>query len=304
MNRKGILFLAGFTVLVGYQNCGDIKVAPPPIEAPSTYLKVGGSFCPSIQRVDAFSLQEFYALNLTARSSRFSGLFQPDSDADGVSDFDETDRFDLDPDNRRTFGTLDSVCVEAGLIGCNPGNSGSALTFGLRTIDLENQFNSGVYGEDQDQDRIPDFVELLFGTLVNSPDSDISSDSPGGESNIDEIKKGLAPRSILDDSLSDKFWVKAIPRLDDSVDCGTVMNGYSFDIAQLPLVETRPFSSEDEPYLNHAANENLILILLVSVKDSGQQEISYVLRRVPLAPGQVGIDVKPEDFKLINNLDP
>lgn len=295
----GLIFAVA-VLLVNYQNCGNVRVQPQASLPPPSYLKVGGSFCPSIQADDPYVLQEFFAVNLTARASRFSGKFLADSDMDGIADIEEEEDFSLDPLNRRTMGVLDSVCVEAGMIGCNPGNPGEFLSFGLKTIDLIDQGNSGVYGVDQDQDRIPDFVELLFGTSVNVADADVSSDLPGGESNISEIKKGMAPRSPLDQNLSDAFKIKLNSSLDLSFGCGASSEGYSFRVAQLPMVETLAFSSVDEPYLNHAANENVVLFLVVSVRANGEQEVSYALRKVPLAPGQVDIEVSAPDFEIIN----
>lgn len=303
MRLKTLTFILIITaVLVGYQNCGNVRVGPKEVELPSTSFAIAGSFCPSTQRDVAFVLQEFYAINLTARASRFSGKFLADSDMDGISDKEEVEMFSLDPIRRRTRGILDTVCVDAGLIGCDPGIAGDPLTFGIKSIDVENQFNSGVYGEDQDKDKIPDFVELLFGTLVNVADGDISSDNPGGESNRNEIKKGLAPRSTLDQSLNQTFQVSVVPTLNLDLDCGASSEGYSFQVDRMPLSETLAFTSSDEPYLNHVRDENVILFLVVSVKANGDQEISYALRKVPLKGLVQNIDLQPDDFRMISEL--
>lgn len=286
-----------------YQNCGqDIQLNSPEVVSKKSF-RLQGNFCPSVDAANTYSLQEFYVLNLTARTSRYSGRFLADSDMDGVADVEEV-QYGFNPLLRRTYSILDSICLDAGSVNCQQTAPASFLTFGLMSNDLKVVPSPGVRGYDQDQDHIPDFVEILFGTLINQADGDISSDDINdGLTNIDEIKLGLAPRSNLDRNLSETFYTKVVDhRLDQAVDCANGQPGYSFKLQQLPLLDTLEFSSVDESYLNHAEGENLILFLVVSVTSNGVQEISYALKAISIQTPEVDIQISPLDFKNINQL--
>jgi hypothetical protein len=292
-----------FFLVLGYQNCGDVSLSNKEASqgGAASFYKVTGDFCTSLDPTRSFSLQHFYVLNLTARASRVTGRFTADSDMDGISDEEEVNMFGLNPLRRRTFGLLDSVCAEAGLVGCDV-VEGDALTLGLKTSDLENQLNSGVYGEDQDQDGIPDLVELLFGTLVNFPDADVASSGPSREKNVIQIKKGMAPRTPLDDQvMPDSLKIQVEYGLNGDLDCGAGNDAYSFQVGRLPVLPTLAFSSSDEPYLSHEANVNMILFLVVSVSSNGNQEISYVLRPIQYPGSSVNIQIQKDDFRLISD---
>jgi hypothetical protein len=295
-----LLLLFSIPILL-YQNCGQEVSLVSPKPSNDVFFRMGGSFCPSVDAINNYSLQEFYILNLTARASRYNGQFLADSDIDGISDVEEL-QYGFDPVVRRTNGILDSICLDAGATNCDQVVLGDFLTFGLMTSDLESVQSPGVIGFDQDEDHIPDFVEILFGTLINQADGDVSSDDINdGKSNITEIKMGLAPRSILDRGVSETYHTKVInQRLDSSVICANGQPGYSFRLQQLPLLDTLAFTSLDEPYLNHAAGDNLIMFLVVSVTAGGVQEISYALKNVNVSNQQVEVEVTPNDFKNIN----
>lgn len=298
MMRWLVVILPTITLLLFYQNCGDVQLTPPTAKA-DVYFRMTGEFCTSVQN-PGYSLQEFYVVNLTARASRFSGKFLVDSDMDGIPDEEEV-TYGFDPQNRRTHSILDIVCLEAGAVYCDQGVTGQFLSFGLQDIDTEGG-GTGLTGWDQDQDKIPDFLELLYGTLINGMDGDISSSGHSTDTNIMQIKKGLAPRSTLDESINSSFYTLVKTRLAET-SCAYGQR-YEFQIEQLPLLQTAAFTSSvpEESYLDHTAGENVILFLVVSVSSGGQQEVSYVVKRVNYNDPQVTISVLPEDFKLIDQL--
>lgn len=295
-----IVALFSLVLIVVFQNCGNVKVEQPSIPAPQQFFSVSGSFCPSNSGAQTFLLQEFYIVNLTTKVSRFSGRFLADSDMDGLPDIEETEDFSLNPTSRRTNGILDAVCLDAGLVGCTPSGAGNFVSFGLKDVDVENQYLSGAYAQDQDQDKIPDFLEILFGTLVGTQDGDVSSDSPGGETSIEQIKKGKAPKSTLDNTLPEAQQTSYQTQYSTQVACPNSTNGYQFSLDQMPLLPTLAFSSTDESYLNHAENENLILFMVVSVTNGGAQKISYVLKKISYDNPLVTITLAPTDFVTID----
>ncbi len=215
-----------------------------------------------------YQTSEFNIVNLTAvvKDQRLLA----DSDMDGVPDKD-----DPNPTNARSNSAelLDGVCkMLNGDFNCKkPATCRKEKLTPLRLNECDQAALSiaGSDGLDYDQDRIPDYIEILRSTLPNSNDAfnNLDGDSMN---NLQEIHVGRQV-DAPDDAISEKIlqhW--SIARMTNDDMCPVNQKQYQIKLNQLATVPTEKYTDPDDGKdgallkFSHAKNENVFLVYYFS----------------------------------------
>lgn len=258
-----IIFLSALGMVTLFQNCGNVNLATPQESAfASVSTKASGELC-----LDATeTMESFFVSNLNSKV--VGGKLVADSDADGLSDAEEIS-FATDPLKRRSYKEiLDSICQRVDYrVRCESVNvvcTGAVNGLGLSDCDrqalrLDELYGHPTQGLDSDKDGIPDLLELRAGTFPNVADATEDPDHDLKENQY-EIQIGSDPRSADGDFTELFKTVLTKTKLAPSTACPG--ERWQINISQVPLVLSQNFTSTNESWLSHQANENVILFVL------------------------------------------
>lgn len=288
MKKSLFLIIVTIPILFFYQNCAEVPLQKDlPGEEPY-YGKGQGEICLSGPYAN-YTVDSFYVVNLNIGFKEDKLVL--DSDADGLSDGDES-ALGFDPLKRRSSGgILDSLC--SSLTGTNscevirPGGcTETPNMLGLtdcdyRSLNLHSLYSHPQQGLDSDKDGIPDLVEILRGTNPNIRDETDDTDRDQ-ILNSNEILRGTNP-IYSDRNASVLTRVLASISKTSSTSCagGEV---WKINIDQIPFVRIPEFvdtTDSSNPVgalsLSHAKNENVILIYLKLRPQVGQSGNPMIL---------------------------
>jgi hypothetical protein len=258
-----------------------------------------------------YQTAEFNVVNLTAIMK--DGILRADSDMDGVPD-----KFDPDPVNARSnaAGILDGICQSSsGDFSCrqpNNCNKDRVTPFHLSECDLAALSMADGDGVDYDKDRIPDFIEILRGTLptVNDAFNNLDGD---GLTNLQEIHVGRQVDSP-DDSVGPELLLDwSISRLKDTDQCPANQQSWKISLNRIPTVPVKAYKDPlDKNFpnskfrLSHDENENVIFIYYISEPLNSQNapaEIFGTTIKVPYGVQDLSkIKINPESFQKLGSL--
>lgn len=287
--RSVFFVLGSASLLVLFQNCGDVKLAEKVegnLDLGSTAYrgKITIDFCPSLTAASKYRVSRVSVSNLNAAS--WNGTMMIDNDADGIPDAIET-QLGYDPELRRSFGVLDGICQDhGGKDQCTHAAACSTATLapGISACDLSAFLAPGSttpQGFDSDLDGIPDFLEMLRGT--NPIAYDVLADSDhDGRINLDEYRLGQDQRTSVNVPAEDQV-TYTVTELADT--CGTGQNVVKIEITNLPLMPTSSFIDPD-PYrslagdldLSHHALENVVMISIETKPDNAALKSELSMR--------------------------
>lgn len=280
------MVLFGFPVLFFYQNCAEVPLQKD-LQAEVYYGKGSGSICLDGSYAN-YTVDSFSVVNLNIGFNE--GQLVTDTDADGLSDNDETSK-GFNPLNRRSSGAiLDSLCLSlTGTNSCEAirpaGCTETANMLGLtdcdyRSLNLDSLYSHPQQGLDSDKDGIPDLVEILRGTNPNIRDE---NEDPDRDQvlNGNEILRGTNP-IFSDRDASELIRVIASISKSTSQDCAGEL--WKIQIDQIPSVSVPDFLDSSDALLpegalslSHGKNENVILVYLKLRPQVGQVGNSMIL---------------------------
>lgn len=306
MKKIILIAFSAFTLVLAFQNCGDVKVAEQVQQSTTTSL-LSGEFCAGTPGSDIMQVQNFFFVNLTTKTVGKKLL--ADSDIDGVPDEIEKANAQLgfSSTNAYSSGILDGICFQQGGRNCVPTVCDQTiLSLGLLRCDAAAISSStALTGVDTDLDGVPDFIEVLKGLdpirAIADEDNDMLPN--GVKSNIDEIQKGLDPISQDDVDDSQQIHVTA-PKLSNKGVCGN-QDHYSFSVSSFPLLDVQASTNPKFPELSHAANENVMMAFYIShpLDRTKKAKIFYQILKVNKTSGPPTLSMDPLKFKLLGNFD-
>ncbi len=215
-----------------------------------------------------YTLQSLYAININAVFK--NNHLKVDTDGDGIPD-DIEELYGWDPQNPRSTGMLDSLCVYLGGVKADClkerekySCEGDAYKLGLNDCDLKiasKIFGADLTGVDSDLDGIPDFIEIIRGSHPARVDV-FENPSGDGINNLQKITQGLDIHSNLKNfPVEEEKKVEIKFSLSD-VDCEEGREGYEYEIVQAPLIEASPYMGDQTfSSLQREENENSYLVI-------------------------------------------
>ncbi len=222
-----------------------------------------------------YTIKKFGVVNLTALMEK--GYLKADSDMDGLADEME-EELGFDPTKRRSLvnenEVIDGLCFGVSAQECQVRQvCGTSNPLGINVCDAEAfGLNDGI---DSDRDDIPDLVEMLKGTNPNVDDT--LSNNDGDELYLhEELAVGRSPtfndRGIKPELLLQFANAKSVKPL---APCTREQESWNYEIQHIPLipvVATNNTYVEDRKlaFLNHAENENVILVYYIIKKVNDQ----------------------------------
>lgn len=150
------------------------------------------SLFPGMGPAEAYRLSFLYAMNMNVRVNTL-GVLEPDSDADGLTDYEEEQLQGFDPRQARS----DNLCLDVIRFRMNACESVGCLVEvdkdgdGLNECE-ERTLGTNDFDVDTDGDGIIDSHEILFGLSPLVNDSDEDNDG-NGDSNLKNFRVGLGP---------------------------------------------------------------------------------------------------------------
>ncbi|MBK9295179.1 MAG: hypothetical protein IPM57_12210 [Oligoflexia bacterium] len=302
------LLLTAALALAQFQNCADVKLSS--VYKLTSIGNITGKFCATNfnnppNAPIKYAVKNFFVTNLNAKVE--GNQIKADSDADGLSDDFENNSSSptYSATNRRTFGTLDSICAASGGTGCEYTGLTAAISTGLLESDLFGFSAAGVgLGYDADLDGIPDLLEILKSTDIVRDDV-LNDNDLDGKNNLKEVQQALDANSADDLYLPPQFQTITRYWLSDLYGgngvCPTGQKMYEFSVDNIPLVPTQAFTAEnvEEEYLSHSQAENLILLSYVSESEgtSPQREYYTQIIRVNIKDAsKIKITTTPSQF--------
>jgi hypothetical protein len=264
MRKTIALIFCGLIMLIGFQNCGKVAIAPP-IEQNSLNTKSGVGY---VCIPPSYTLETFFITNLNVKFTK-AGI-ESDSDGDGLSDSEETS-FGSNPLIRRTSGKiLDSICKDVSYgVNCNNFNLSCNLShnsLGLNECDilalnLNQSIATGV-GLDSDKDGVPDYLEIRINSFPNLFDSynDLDFDL------LNTIVEGERNTSVRQSNVNmDEVYNTKIlkTKIVNSTNCGAGEE-WKIEIQNLPVLAAEAFSTNDSGSANYSrgTNQNIILTFM------------------------------------------
>lgn len=284
---------------MGYQNCGDVGITiPEQSEQGSTVSGMTAKFC--IQTPDEtedWSLEHAFVFNLNVKAKGL-GVYA-DSDADGLTDEEEIQSQSFDPQSRRTFGVLDSLCELANRVGCElPSQDSSSFFFAGQDLAFSSLSFNFLYSTDHDGDFVPNFAEILKGTNPQDrlfKDNTYDTDT-NFRSNLVDLMAGMDPLSTSDNNLQDRIFISRRPT-QDHVDCKPEQTHF-LRIERLSVLPGLAFSSENvtDSMFNKTARENLIFVgYTLSKSGTSERKTMYSIKKINL-DSPSGFALSPGDF--------
>ncbi|MEQ1723155.1 MAG: thrombospondin type 3 repeat-containing protein, partial [Pseudobdellovibrio sp.] len=186
-----------------------------------------------------YAYKSYQQTAINVNRVQYEKNYEPDSDADGISDKEEI-KLGFDPLNPRSKGVLDSLCQRAGfdVSLCQAPAACIKDEVGIGLNDCDIKFANAYFGKtlngfDTDADQIIDFVEIIRGTnpVIADMQADLDRD---GRSNITEIIDGSGVNNKAKIQVDDivKFdWKKS----KDKKSCtGAGEENYDYNFSQVP----------------------------------------------------------------------
>lgn len=267
-----------------YQNCADAKLSS--VYKMTSVGNIAGKFCATLNgSATRYAVKNFFVTNLNAKIT--GNQLQSDSDADGLSDDFEIASASpaYNKTLRRTFGILDSVCAASGGLSCQYTGLTAAISTGLVETDLAGySASAGGLGYDADADGIPDFLEILKSTFVVNDDA-LSDYDLDQKNNLKEVQEGTDVNSSDDQSIppqhktSVRYWLSANTGANP---CAQGQKLYEFSVDNIPLLPVFAYTAENEEegYLSHSQNENIILLSYISEPENDGAPREYYTHTV------------------------
>lgn len=202
---------------------------------------------------------------------QYENDFEPDSDADGLSDKEEI-KLGFDPLNARSKGVLDSLCTRAGFSFTNCAAPAACIQDyrGFALTDCDIKFASAYFGKtlngyDTDLDQIVDFIEIIRGTNPVAADMQFDTDKDG-VTNIREIINGSSVTNKVapeDDDLIRFNWGKSTQA---STCASTSEEPYAFSFQQAPVTTGLSYTDPLPGKVNfsHSGTENIYLVVYLT----------------------------------------
>lgn len=282
------------------------------------------TFFTQMQTSNAFSLKDFYVVNLNVRVDKY-GQLAIDSDGDGLFDYEE-------PENERYTARSNGYCLDVitkyyGCLtqGCDPNLDLDGD--GLNECE-ERTLGTDPYDFDTDGDGIPDGLEVVLrmnpkqnAKLYNSnPNSKPTSDF---ENFIRGLPVSLDPRRVPSQyhvQVDFRFWdYQNVEQGDQTLS----LPGYIVQLLNLPTGTSGPgrdsmslYRSDNhtQPFLNehplvggdHPANTNRVLFLghVESITNPGETYWIYQERILPSEGSNEPIEIKLDTFQQMKAKDP
>lgn len=299
ISRVGLIAGLFFVLMLGFQNCGDVGIAvPQEVEQGSTLQGMTAKFC--VQKADEneeWLLEDAFVLNLNVRA-RGLGVYA-DSDADGIIDDDEVQSQTYDPQSRRTFGVLDSLCELANRVGCDlPFEDSDSFFFAGQDLSFSALSFNSLYSFDHDGDFIPNFAEILKGT---QPQDRLFSDKTydtdtNFRPNIVDLMAGMDPLSTLDNNLNDRILISRRPT-QDHIDCKPDQTHF-LRIDRLSVLPGLAFEANhpsDAPFNKSARQNHIFIGYTLSKSGSSERKLMYHMVKIDLDSPQK-FELSPDDF--------
>lgn len=265
----GLLFviLSAAFLIVTFQNCGQVAIAPPQKEDLPISSKQDIEISICSERTAGLApvvIQNFFVVNITAKP--VAGKLEPDTDMDGLADHIEVEQ-GSNPQNPRSLGKiLDVLCADGGA-SCNPtACTDSQSGFLLTDCDLRASSSGGTLnGKDSDRDGLPDYFEILrelkpAEAAIASSDTDFDS-----QPYLVEALNGSDP--LFRESSPQALWIETAEVATNSrVPCAVNQDLRTYTIPALKFVPTLGFVDANSSSrnggidLSHAAGENVFVI--------------------------------------------
>lgn len=221
------------------------------------------------QATYAYLAYQNTAINLNR--VQYLGNYEPDSDADGISDKEEI-KIGFNPLEPRTKGVLDSLCQRAGqdVASCTAPAACTKTEVGIGLQDCDIKFASTYFGKtlngyDTDSDQIIDFIEVIRGTnpVLADMQNDMDRD---GISNIKEIinGSGVNNKSKFGETDVVKFeWTKSKNKQSCS---NPTEENYDYNFSQAPISQGLNYSDSQGGKIDfsHKGEENVYLVFYLT----------------------------------------
>jgi hypothetical protein len=247
-----------------------------------------------------YELASLYAINLNA--PRRARELIADASASGLTD-EEAVSLGFDPANARATGVLDRLCLtfadsaqacrdEVSRLGCD---ATTTVALGLTECDLdiaESVYGVPLDGIDTDEDRLPDFIEIIRGTSPARADA-LASPFGDGLTNMAKITGGLdvEANALLQPVAADRQMDVTFEPSDTHCPAGRA--GYTYVFEQLPMTSTRAFvdHTADVLSLSHGPDENVVLLLSLWQATGGVElESALYLHKLLVSEGRAELE--------------